>query len=391
MKNIIFTALFATLSLITTSAQNFDDIVSRLAAANPEISALIKENNAVLESLKAENNLADPEIEGRSVWGSEGNKMGIGISQSFDWPGLYRARSEKIGASKIALSELYAQRFLDISQEIRLLAIDFIAAKRNYSYFLSVKQNMDSLRSKYAEAYSRGEVSVLDLNKVKIECLKVASRAEESRLRSESVRAQIAAISTDRDALALLDSFKEYPVEKILSEAEYEALIDRDPALAYFTAMADVAQKDVKIANMQALPSFSLGYEFEREIGNNFHGFSVSMSLPFFSKRHKKEAAISEKAAYEAKFLSAKISALSQMRDLRKQVRSLAERLQDFADILDGNNHLVLLDKALKGGEINLFTFIQEVNYFIDAQCDYEQLAYQYHSSLAKLNRLRGV
>ena len=104
-----------------------------------------------------------------------------------------------------------------------------------------------------------------------------------------------------------------------------------------------------------------------------------------------KAAAISEKAAYEAKGVSAKIAALSQMREQRRSVLSLAEQIDDYSDIISGTAQLELLRKALDGGEINLFTYIQEINYFIDAQCEYQDLRYNYYTALTKLNRLKPV
>lgn len=388
----LYTLLTCIIAL-SASAQTFDEVLSRIVNSNPDIAALAQNNNATIESLASENNLADPEISARHLWGHDGNnKMGFGISQSFDWPGLYSARSKSINATKAALSELYNASVLDKTLEVKLLMIDFIAAKCNYSYFTCVKENMDSLQTKYSEAYSKGEVSVLDLNKIKIERIKVAKQANECKLRCENIRAEIASLTTDKDAVAMLDNINDYPADAILSESEYENLINQsDPNIAYYEAMTTVADRNISVAKMQGLPGFSLGYEFEREEGTNFNGISFSMSLPFFSGRHKKSSAISEKAAYETTLISEKIKALSQMRALRSEAKTLYEEVNDYASIISDNSHLYLLKKALEGGEINLFTYIQELNYFIEAKSDYQDLVYQYNQSLTKLNRLKLV
>ena len=391
MKKFIYIAVLSTFAALNASAQSFDDILVRIVASNPEIEAVNAENNAALEAVAAENNLADPEISGQHLWGQDGNKFGIGISQTFDWPGLYKARSKKTKSVKVALSELYASTYLDKVMEVRLCMIDFIAAKCNYSYFESVKRNMDRLLEKYAEAYSQGEVSILELNKVKIERLRVNRQLADCELKCESALARLESLTTDKEAINLLRNLSDYPQDYVLSEAEYESLIDRDPSVAYYSAMANVAENNIQAAKMQGLPSFSVGYEFEREEGQNLHGFSLSMSLPFFSKKHVKAAAISEKAAYEAKGVSAKIAALSQMREQRRTVLSLASQIDDYSGILGGTTQLELLRKALDGGEINLFTYIQEINYFIDAQCEYQDLRYNYYTALTKLNRLKTV
>lgn len=377
----------------TASAQTFDDVLSRIVSSCPDIAVLAQNNNATIESLASENNLADPEISARHLWGHDGNnKMGFGISQSFDWPGLYKARSKSINATKVALNELYNAAVLDKTLEVKLLMIDFIAAKCNYSYLSCVKTNMDSLNAKYSEAYRKGEVSILDLNKIKIESIKIAKQKNECKLRCENIRAEIASLTTDKDAVAMLDNINDYPADAILNESEYENLINQnDPNIAYYEAMNTVADRNISVAKMQGLPGFSLGYEFEREEGSNFNGISFSMSLPFFSGRHKKASAVSENAAYETNLISEKIKAFSQMRSLRHEAKALYEEVNDYAPVISDNSHIDLLKKALDGGEINLFTYIQELNYFIEAKSDYQDLVYKYNQALTKLNRLKLV
>lgn len=79
------------------------------------------------------------------------------------------------------------------------------------------------------------------------------------------------------------------------------------------------------------------------------------------------------------------------MRALRSEAKTLYEEVNDYTSIISDNSHLYLLKKALEGGEINLFTYIQELNYFIEAKSDYQDLVYQYNQSLTKLNRLKLV
>lgn len=392
MKKIALTIMTLAFMAEISVARSFDEILEAMAAASPELAALDSGNKAAIESLKAENNLPDPEVEGQHLWGKEENRYGFGISQSFDWPGLYRARSKSIAASKTALAKLYARTALDVKLEIKITMIDYIAAQRRCDYYKQIRDNMDSLCKVYEDAYGNGEVTILDLNKVKLERLNVNRSLNDAIRERESVITRLSVLTDDRDAIRSLRQLSEYPVEVFMTEEEYESdVLSFDPEIAYMEAMVDVACSNENVVGKSLYPSFSVGYEYEREEGQNFNGVTFSISLPIFSGRHKKSSAAHSRVESEINLNFAKIKVFAQMRNIRAEVGLLKSEVYDYSEIMDGNKHPELLRKALDGGEINLFTFIQELNYFMQAQNDYQSLIHEYHVALAKLNRLELV
>ena len=51
-------------------------------------------------------------------------------------------------------------------------------------------------------------------------------------------------------------------------------------------------------------------------------------------------------------------------------------------------SNAALLKKALAGGQINLITYIQETNYFLEARAELLDLEYRYAKALATLRGL---
>lgn len=75
------------------------------------------------------------------------------------------------------------------------------------------------------------------------------------------------------------------------------------------------------------------------------------------------------------------------MRNDRNVALNLARKIDEYGKIFDNGNQDQLLRQALDGGEINLITYLQEVNYFMEARLDYESVCHEYNKMLAKLNR----
>ena len=72
---------------------------------------------------------------------------------------------------------------------------------------------------------------------------------------------------------------------------------------------------------------------------------------------------------------------------LRTNAISLFQEMEEYRPTLEDTNNIELLKKALDGGQINLITYIQEVNFFLEAQQNFIDIEYRYHQTLASLNK----
>ena len=71
----------------------------------------------------------------------------------------------------------------------------------------------------------------------------------------------------------------------------------------------------------------------------------------------------------------------------RNKAIALYQELQQYRPMLENQDNITLLKKALDGGQINLITYIQEVNFFLEAQQNYIDVEYRYYQALTFLNR----
>ena len=122
----VFTIFFTFTSIAQTKG-NFSDLVSEIESNNLSILVSEKSLNSDKAEISTANNLSDPEIEFSHQWGQKGigNKWGVGISQSFEWPGVYQSRKNSISNEKLALEQIHRETIRNIRFQIRCSRASF--------------------------------------------------------------------------------------------------------------------------------------------------------------------------------------------------------------------------------------------------------------------------
>lgn len=385
-------ALAAALSIpAPLTADVFDDAVKEIVANNLSLKSSREMKLSELETLKSENNLENPEVEFEHLWGpvDAGNRWSIGVSQSFEWPGVYGARKKVWKAASRAMDYLSVRERFDKVLDIRTTLIDIVNMKRNLAALSEVERTIVELLEKQQKGARLGEVSVLDINRLRIERVGVASRVDDVRASLASLESSLVALNGGRDCSGLIERLgTAYPNEKILSEEEYADLIMKnDPDIAVSNSLAEAAREKVKAVRMGGFPGFSLGYVHSFEDNTHFNGFSVSVSLPFFANRHKKKSAEAELRAVEIEGLEKMATRKAVSTGARNEALALKKSVEQYKEAVEDEDNMRLLKKAYEGGQISVTDYLQQMLYFMEAKLTYNENLYRYNMALARLNR----
>ena len=375
---------------LTSVAQDYDTLLKTIVANNPDIAAMEASIESEVLSIKSENNLLDTDIDFEHQWGPKeaGNKWSVGISQGFEWPGVYSERRKAAQSATDAMTFLKRSNYLDKLLEVKLLFIDIVNTRKNIAIMDEVLNHMTQLKEKYHNGYHQGEVTILDVNKIDIEHISVSRRCNELRTQLTILKNSLTALNGGKDCSAIIATLNDYPQDMILSEDDYVEMIKQnDPMLGYNSFMTKSQASTAKAAKLKNLPGFSLGYLHVNELGTHFNGFKIGLSLPLFSNRNKVAASKALLRSLENEETSVEVAKLSAMYSDRAKVLTLHKEMAEYRPVFEDSNNIALLKKALDGGEISLLTYLQEVNYFLSAQREYMDVVYQYHYSLARLNR----
>lgn len=392
---LIATAATAAVASTAQTISDYNNIITALVANCPEIKQLTASNKAENEAKAAENVLDNPTIEGERVWGRHdaGTKTSIGVSQEFAWPGVYRARAKAINASTRASELLEQSAASDKMLEIEQLVIDIVYQKKCVEVERGILDHMKQLEKDNLEGYEHGELTRLDTKKIEIERISAASSLREAQRTLDELYAQLESVTGIHDCRQMVNEIKDIPQGKILSEEEYERLIDTyDPRLAWLRAQSEAFILDGKAQVMAArAPGFSLGYAFEREEGVSFNGFSASMTLPVYSRRHVMNSARANALSAQIEAEASHMSTLAGMRSLRSSVTSMKAELEDYSDVFGEDNYASLLTTARQGGQLSNLQYLQELNFFLEASRARLLLEHEYVRSLAALNRYNSI
>ena len=281
--SLLLTAVSTCLSSHAEQAHTGDPekIAMLILNADPSILAARLDNEALGEALKTEGNLPDPEIEGEYLFAPSGetNRWGAGISWGLEWPGVYSARRDenkgKLASARASMSMAATQRLT----EIKRLLLDYVFQDKQLDVLHNVKGINDSIMALAAKAEHGGEMTRLDLNKLRIESAALNARIADIMANRAATIVSISEIY-GQDCSALLSGMVcEFPD---LTPPQSPDMED-SPSVAAANAEVAAAIKGEKVASMEGLPGISFGYQHAFEEGLHFNGASLGVSIPIFS------------------------------------------------------------------------------------------------------------
>ncbi|MDE6459341.1 MAG: TolC family protein, partial [Paramuribaculum sp.] len=343
-----------------------------------------------VEEIKGANSLPPIDAEFGYLWG-EGetiNKWNISVSQSMDWPGAYAARRKGIKATENAVAAAERSALLAKALEIKLAMIDIVAAKRNLQLSSMLNDTISRMIEIVRDGVAKGEITRLDLNKLEIEKISVSKQlAADKRAVFSSITSLEALCGKKIDDIAA--NLTEFPDEILLPEENYEALLsDDNPTIFEAKRNAISAKALAKAEKQMLLPGFSLGYTYENEVFDKWHGLTAGISLPLFTSRGTAKAAKLRAESAEIDAVIAAIEETAKMKAERNQALSLFEEIEQYKAIFKNDDNMKLLKKAFQAGEMTTHEYIGDLNYFVQAKREFIDAQYQYALILARLNRL---
>ena len=388
MKHIFIFFSILAFALTNSYAMSFSDILSTIANNNPSLATQKAIGDAEIMSLKGSNNLPDPEIGFEHKWGYVGTKWGIGITQNFEWPQVYSTRKKAINSTTEAIDYQNKVNRLEKLLEIKLILIDIINVRKQLALLERVDVQMDSLAAIYERGRHHGEVTKLDINKINVEKVSISREIKSLKNQLIDLEAKLLNENGGKDISNILNYLNDYPEETIQPEEAYIQVVkENNPQLVQYSLWAKSLEQNAQVIEMSKRPGFSIGYKLENELGTYFNGFSIGITIPLFSHKHKSAANIAEQNVIVMRRNEFEIEQISAIKAQRNKTLALFQELEQYRPTLENQDNIGLLKKALDGGQINLITYIQEVNFFIDAQKNYLDVEYSYYSELAILNK----
>lgn len=388
-------ALGLTISLGASAQTSFDEAVARVMSNNLDARIATARSGIEAENILAENTLESPEVEFTRQWGSTAetpDKWNLSVSQSFDWPGVYAARRRAARDARSASQLMLESTLLDLRMEARTLLIDIIHNTQLIAMQRDLVDRMDQMEIHYRKAADAGAETRLDYNKTVLERISVHRELHNLEAERETLLGSLKALNGGQDISEIIALAGDtYPITPDITPEliSPETLRQRDPQYAAAKATAQSARSLASVEKRMRIPGFSVGFEHETEGDEHFNGFSIGLTLPVWGRSHQVKAATFEA---DASILDAEMAIARRAAEMKAdyaQLATLRHILGEYEPVINDKANTELLKKALMAGQINFLTFIQETNYFIEAQRLYLDTLYDYNLLLTRLTRYK--
>lgn len=383
-------AMIMALLPLEINALTPDEVASAILESSPAAEATRKATEAAEAAAGAMNTLPDPEVEGEYLVarGDGANRWGGGISWGLEWPGVYGARhGESVERAKAARLSGEAEQTARLG-EIKKLLLEYILQEKQMATLRSVSNATDSIMILAGQAMKAGEITKLDMNKLHLEKASIAAGIAETEEAREGTLTALSGLygSDCSELLGLMTC--EFPTLELPAGLIAEEAAGQSAAVVAAEAEARAAKRAGKVATAESLPGISIGYRHAFEDNTHFNGASLGISIPLFSAGKKKKTAKTEAMAAMAQAEAVRAETESVLRGNMKRLNALKRRIEEIEPIIADGNNMALLQKAYKGGLLTVIEYLNERNYFTNAQLDLLSLKYAGSVALIEINTL---
>lgn len=375
------------LSMGFVFSQNYERVLRDIEQNNTTLKALRAQADAQKLESRKDIHLDNPEVEFGYLWGSPtetGKRLDLNVSQSFDFPTTYYYK-KKIADGQAAQADLtYESERRTLMAEARKLCIEMI--------YLNIMREEDNLHIRVAEeiqgAYQKmfdeGEVSILELNKAKLNLLSARKEYESNKIERESVLADLGRLNGGQ-AVVLEDTIYPSAVLPTNFDEWYRSIEGSYPELQQLTLQQDLARREVQLSKSLWAPRFNVGYKSERILGTSLQGVGVGIELPLWQNRYAVKSAQAHSLALQSAVSDVQTHYYSTLKSKYAQALSLQELYNNYQRVLQSVNTDALLKKALDQGEIPLIEYILERNVYHEALHDAFEAQRDFQKAVAEL------
>lgn len=388
MNKIVITILI-TLSYINVSGQSFENFIEKVRLSHPEIIAAGKLLSSDEALSKTGLTPDDPRINIGYFPGNDaapGDKITWGISQSFDFPGMYsRIRSLKESNLELAKME-YSLACVYIMSEARTTAIEYISLLEKVEVLEERLETMNRLERAYSILLDKGEASLIDYNKIRIKQVENISELTSTRNRLGLLKTRLDYMSANNSE-ELLNS--DYPlINEPLMPLFLESLRSSHPAFLLPNLMTQSAKYEIKVSRAGNMPSFEIAYGSEIVSDQTFTGPSLGVSLPLWKNKGRVRKSIADSDYLEKKAESEILYQESTYLAYYRSYQSNKENLSIVEDALKSSDNRELIDKTLEKGEISLREYLIELGSIYELVDIHQALKKEKFILLSKLNEI---
>ena len=368
-----------------------DSIIRQVDRNNKAIASSNKFQQAKAAEYKTGLTPYDPFVEYDYMYGSPagaGNQRDFSVSQRFDFPTSYK-RKRELSGNQVIQTNLQQQVFRqDVLLEAKQAALHLIYLNKKIEELRRRLRSTEGLVKDIQQKLDKGDITILDMNKAKLQLLTIKSDLELSE-NEKSVRlARLIELNGGED-ISINDT--SYPIMTTVPPFdELDSLIEaNDPIIKMYEQDKLIQTNQLYVQKAMNLPKLEAGYHSQGILGQSYRGFHVGLSVPLWENKNRVNAA---KANIDYATSAAEAHRIEHRQDNRQAYEQLGIRtkiMAEHAALLSSLNNTYLLNKSLSLGQITVVQYFYEVSFYFTAYDKYLQTELEYHQALARLYKFQ--
>lgn len=329
----------------------------------------------------------NPFVEYDYLFGSPaglGNQRELSVTQQLDFPTVY-SRKKDLSNELVVQAQMQKNIFRqDVLLEAKLLLFDLIYLNAKEYQLLARQQKSTKFLQEYDLKLQRGDASLLDVNKIKLQSLSIKN---DILLLQNEKQILLTRLTEFNGGVGVQFMDTLYPTIPVIPGFEtLDSLIEaNDPLIKAFEQEKLIQEQQVRLQKSLNLPKIEAGYHGQSILGTSLQGIHAGITVPLWENNHKVKAAEANVDFASANIQRHRLEHRLENRRLYDllEVRRLA--MEEFEQLLSAMSNTVLLDKALLLGEITVIEYFLEQTYFYTAFDKNEQLKLEYYKAVAAL------
>lgn len=370
----------------SVQAQDFQQVLDSIRSQHPGIHALEQQSRAGAIATKTGNYPGPLSVsygffpENSTVIGT---KETVGVSQSFDFPTLYGAKKRQAEKRRelidVQTKGAMQQEMLRVAQ----LLTDYVAFTQKTAVLTERNSNATKLKEAYEAAFEQGEVSALEVNKVRVHALQMAKALRLTKSEQQGVMQELEALNGDASLPALPEVYPLQPLQPF--DAVLAERLAKLPGMQQIQKQQATANAQVAVEKHANLPGLSVGYASETVADESFKGVTMGLSIPLWSNKNKLEAAKARASAAEMQVASREAITKGQTERLYIRCKGLLSEVENYQQTLREMRSEEMLNQALELGELSVIDYLQELQFYYEVENELLQLEQSYQKALWEL------
>lgn len=380
MKRNIRKIFLSAVLLATATAAVGQEMAPQFSVWSSQMQSVARKNTtlrAVYNRLEATrlanssgNALPDPEAEVAYMFGSPKgvpHRTNVSVAQTLDWGVLTGRRRQLSEAANSSAEAAYRMEFQRVMGEADAALVRMVYFNRLCGELENRLREASEIAAMYEKKFKDGDINIIELNKVRLNASVAEAELKRAKAERRSVELQFQGLNGGQ-AVALADTV--YPASTALPPlAALKEALARGAAVQQAQASVKESEATLRLAKVEGLPEFKVGFQGEYIKDNNYSGPSIGLTIPLWGNSRRRVKAARAGHTASKLDLDAVVqqqqSALDQFYAEAVDLTATAGKLNTA---LAATANTALLRRSLDAGQMSLLDFLLEQSFYYSAR-----------------------